>query len=1077
MKKRIAAFLLAVVICLTPPVGELYGSDLEIEPAEVSEDRGEPEEIHWEEEPLVSEEIPEDISGEELEAGNPGEEAEEPENGEGPAAPEASVDHEEPGSTDMQQWGETIPEEYTGTIFTDGNAELLTADTPEGEEVLEEIEQGEILAFAPASLADLGEEEEPDAKTAEEASVSRLAANRYRLIATSTIADCDEIWTASSAIHTRVRYIEYVDSDGNVKRSPLYCLNASKMGINNTGSSGLDLKPEAVKFFSNSTIRKLLYFGYGGPGDICDSYDPSCSHVRWSRWQNRYVFTHQALSKIYANDVNGATQAQIEHVGLVRFINKIKSLTIPDRSAVRIRAVNTSGNSVTANPLNIGMILYRTRPSSNFSWLESTFQNGFQITPLCTVVDSAKAGNGITVSRGSKDVWQLVYWTSEALAKSRPNNPSRLEKGKSVNLKNGYCFRIVYPKNTTGSRRFSWKMLLRPVKYILVDGSVQTGMNIQDFGAFVYQGSRGLMQLNLTFQPTGSILLQKTSSQTGKPVGNAVYTLYAGQDLYSGGTRIYAKNARITEGTTNAKGQIVFDSLVPGKYYVKEKTASPGYLLNVSSASCTVAAGKQVTVNVKETPDIKGQVSVEKVAEETGIHLAGAEFTLYTWNKNTAGYEAGEILAYDQEQKRYISGTLVYSDVNQGKFKIVETKNPPGYTGSWTQELVLTEPGTNKRFTFRAENIPLKEYQVEIRKLDSVSGNILEGAEFHLYEWNKTAGAYGTEGTPFTYEAESGIYKSEILEATQENQGRFLVRETKNPEGYQGSWSQEIDLMDPNVQLQFSVENQPIPKKFGRVHLRKKDAVTGEELEGAEFQAFAWNREEGRYQEVPENREFVFQEEEQIYVCTELELTQENQGRFLIRETKVPEGYKGEWQKEIVFSEDGELLELEAENDPIRLPTGQISVIKKIQESEITWAHGNPTFSFVITGTDLRGNKRAYEDCVVFTPGGYETDGEGWAALKTTISDIPLGNYKVYEKPVLRYYLEKAEPGTANVQIITGREPAYGTPPVETAYGRADLGIENKNASLTFYNRKKRYDDYSHNSFVENTVPLIKPDK
>ena len=53
---------------------------------------------------------------------------------------------------------------------------------------------------------------------------------------------------------------------------------------------------------------------------------------------------HQALSKVYANDVNGATQSQIEHVGLVRFINKIKGLTIPNRSAVKIRAMDKSGD-------------------------------------------------------------------------------------------------------------------------------------------------------------------------------------------------------------------------------------------------------------------------------------------------------------------------------------------------------------------------------------------------------------------------------------------------------------------------------------------------------------------------------------------------------------------------------------------------------------------------------------------------------------------------------------------------------------------------------------------------------------
>ena len=139
--------------------------------------------------------------------------------------------------------------------------------------------------------------------------------------------------------------------------------------------------------------------------------------------------------------------------------------------------------------------------------------------------------------------------------------------------------------------------------------------------------------------------------------------------------------------------------------------------------------------------------------------------------------------------------------------------------------------------------------------------------------------------------------------------------------------------------------------------------------------------------------------------------------------------------KEIHLTEDGQILELEAENEPVQLPTGQITIIKKILESEITWAHGNPTFSFVIEGTDIRGNKRKYEDSVVFMQDAYQVDGNDYALLEVTVSNIPLGTYQVYEKPVLRYYLKKAQANTSNVEIIKGREPAYGVVPVDIAYG------------------------------------------
>lgn len=378
MKKTIVSLLLAAVLGLSAPGGgQMERQNLEDGTENFAENDTEDileEDIFVdEEENLDSEDAPDA----ENETGSSED-----------SSLQEDLSHNEISDTMEDQEETEILEEFTGTFLTEDNAQFLSGETPEEEQMIEEIEEGRVIGFAPASLSAVGEEELESAGYAEgKASAAPLKPGRYRLISTSVIANCDEVWTSSSAIHARVRYIEYVDSDGNIKRAPLYCLKASKMGIDNTGDAGIDLKPEAVRFFSNSTIKKILYFGYGGPGDICDDYDPSCSHVNWSKWQNRYVFTHQALSKVYANDVNGATQSQIEHVGLVRFINKIKGLTIPNRSAVKIRAMDKSGNMVTANPLNINMILYRSRPFSGFSWLEPEFEKGFQISPLCSVVD------------------------------------------------------------------------------------------------------------------------------------------------------------------------------------------------------------------------------------------------------------------------------------------------------------------------------------------------------------------------------------------------------------------------------------------------------------------------------------------------------------------------------------------------------------------------------------------------------------------------------------------------------------------------------------------------------------------
>ena len=75
-------------------------------------------------------------------------------------------------------------------------------------------------------------------------------------------------------------------------------------------------------------------------------------------------------------------------------------------------------------------------------------------------------------------------------------------------------------------------MLLQPVSYILVDGKAQSGKDgMQDFGAYVYQGTRGKVDFTVKPSTYGSV---KTEANTGKKVANAKYAIYAGEDVKSG---------------------------------------------------------------------------------------------------------------------------------------------------------------------------------------------------------------------------------------------------------------------------------------------------------------------------------------------------------------------------------------------------------------------------------------------------------------------------------------------------------------------------------------------------------------
>ena len=124
--------------------------------------------------------------------------------------------------------------------------------------------------------------------------------------------------------------------------------------------------------------------------------------------------------------------------------------------------------------------------------------------------------------------------------------PVVLKKGNRVQLKNGYCFRVVYPKKVSGVKYFSWKMLLRPVRYsgrrIRSDWNGYSG-----FWCMRVSGRQRASEIKSCLSANGNHCCKKTCSQTGHPVKGAVYSLYAAQDLYSGGILMNKKDTVVAK--------------------------------------------------------------------------------------------------------------------------------------------------------------------------------------------------------------------------------------------------------------------------------------------------------------------------------------------------------------------------------------------------------------------------------------------------------------------------------------------------------------------------------------------------
>lgn len=970
-----------------------------------------------------------------------------------------------------------FPDEYDFVLFSEENAGLLQPETEEEEDLIEDIEAGEVIALAPVENVSLMSAAAVMNVSSDEG-VSLAAQTSKFTMLRSDYLNMDEIWVNdgnhSTYLGTSYREIKYTDDEGVSHKAPVYCLNASKNG---PMPPSMTLKEEAIKALTNSSIKKILYYGYGGPADICDTYDPTCSHCDWSKMSNRYVLTHYALSKIYSGDVGGATAAECEHVGLNRWITKLTSLTIPNVKDVKFSGKDSNGDTVSTKDMKGNLTYYRTVPAS-LAWTGMT--KGVQISSVYTLT-SSQAKNGIKITRASTDTWVLGYWTSADDYSTRGlSNPRVLGKGKSVTLYKGAKIRFALPYNTTASKKFSYTALLKPVQYICISGDVQmNGSNYQDLGTYYYEGARETLSLTLSPSPCGSILLKKTADNNAEEkIEGAGYQLKAAENIVSDGVTVFKKDEKVDEGYTDKNGELKFLYVPAGSYYLIETDAKAGteaekYVLDTSRHSAVVTQNAETVVSVSEIPDSYGRVSIKKVITDTQLILSDAVFTLYSWSKSSNSYTGGVNLTYNSSVKRYESGTIRYTADNQGKFLVRETQNPKGFTGTFSKEFILSKMGQEELFEFTAEN-DIGPKRVEIVKLDSVTKNILKDAEFTIYEWNSINTSYENTGKLLTYHALDGKYYSEVLDITEKNAGRYKIVETRVPDGYTGGFEQEIDLCKDNQRLQFTVENVPVVYVKGRIKIRKTASETGTVLKDAEFTIFQFNKDTGKYENtLGESAKTQFDETSQLYCSKDLEITPKNEGKFKVTETKAPSGYIGSWEKEFVLTEDNtEPGIFEAVNEPDRPALGEIVIIKKIRENEIIWAHGNPVFCFVVEGTDAKGNHRKYENYVCFSQDGYTVDDSGYAVLQITFRNVPAGTYRVYEKSALYYYLENVFANTSNVTVTKGASPSYGLLPEEIAYGNVTLTAVNNHASITFVNKKARCDRYLHNDVVKNTIPV-----
>ena len=470
----------------------------------------------------------------------------------------------------------------------------------------------------------------------------------------------------------------------------------------------------------------------------------------------------------------------------------------------------------------------------------------------------------------------------------------------------------------------------------------------------------------ITVEKTGEVfstvsgdkgLYQPIFSASG--LEGAVYEITAAEDIYTlDGTLRASKGEVVDTITTGADGTAKSKELYLGRYEVRETKAPYGMVLNEETHTVElVYAGQEVAVTETSTSFYNERQKVEidlikslEVDEAYGVGNNGEIFDV-----SFGLYAAEELTAAD--------GTTIPADGLIEVITLDENGHGKAISDLPMGSYYVQEISTNSAYLKDDTKYPVVfEYAGQETALVSITANEGEAIENDLIYGSVSGKKYDEDGNALGG-ALIGIFKTGTEEFTAETAiqtttsaddgsfsfekvpyGTWIIREIESPTGFVLS-DEEIPVTIGGVDEVVEVE---LVNEFitGSIELTKVDEdYPDNKLTGAVFEVYADKNGDGKLDDGDELLGEMAELGGGVYQMSDLRY-----GKYLVRETKAPEGFLLDTNVyPVSIEEDGKTYTVENEAGVGFINAAQKGSLKIVKTSSDGKVEG---FSFRVTGKD-----------------------------------------------------------------------------------------------------------------------------